>query len=204
MSGINVEKGWNIIDDEEHEIHGVTPDMIDWWWDNMEKGFVLWHPTDHKAFEWEIPPGKVGHVGAIQIAWHKVGDEPLQEIHIHWEDVSLCPISITHEHVLVACGQYDTGGKPLHMVIHQYGAASFGTRHRITVVSREPAPVEATKSRSSHTQVEAARWSEFLPELFKMWQAVTDPKINVPCCLKVKKQQNGTWAYIVENKPLIE
>jgi hypothetical protein len=45
----------------------LPPEMIDWWFDNMEKGFALWHPSDHKGFEWEISPAKVGHVGAVQL-----------------------------------------------------------------------------------------------------------------------------------------
>ena len=49
----------------DHELHGVTPEMIDWWWDNMEKGYPLWHPEDHISFVWEVAPATVGHVGAI-------------------------------------------------------------------------------------------------------------------------------------------
>jgi hypothetical protein len=45
----------------EHELHGVTPAMINWWWDNMDNdSYRLWHPEDHLALEWQILPGRVG------------------------------------------------------------------------------------------------------------------------------------------------
>jgi hypothetical protein len=49
----------------EHDLPGVTPEMIDWWWDNIEnESYKLWHPKEHHTFEWQIPPWKVGHVGS--------------------------------------------------------------------------------------------------------------------------------------------
>jgi hypothetical protein len=198
------QEGWNIFRDEEHNIHNVTPDMIDWWFDNMEKGYALWHPSDHKGFEWEISPAKVGHVGAVQLATQRQSNEPLMKVRIQWDDVSLSPIPLSYEHVLIGSRDRDADGNPVDMVIHQYEAASYGTHHRHTVVTRGPIPMVQTQSKPSHSDLEAARWSEFLPELYKMWQTVTDPEINVPCCLKVKKMSNGKWAYVAKNKPLTQ
>jgi len=29
----------------EHELRGVTPEMLDWWWDNMDNdNYKLWNP----------------------------------------------------------------------------------------------------------------------------------------------------------------
>jgi hypothetical protein len=196
-----VQKGWEILRDEEHKIHNVTPDMIDWWFDNMEKGYILWHPSDHKGFRWEISPAKVGHVGAVQLVSQKQGNAPLQEMRIRWDDISACPVPITFEHVMVTCARYDSDGKPVLMAIHQYEAASYGTHHHHIAVSRLPDAIEETHSKPSHSDLEAARWPEFLPELYKMWQVVIDPEINVPCCLKVKKLPDGKFVYISKNKP---
>ncbi len=53
----------------EHRLRGVTPEMIDWWWDNIDNdSYRLWHPRDHIAFEWQVPPTETGHVGAIHMA----------------------------------------------------------------------------------------------------------------------------------------
>ena len=60
-------EGWVTMVDEHHEIKGCTPEQLDWWWDNMEKGYPLWHPEDHKSFVWEAPPTPGTAVGAIQI-----------------------------------------------------------------------------------------------------------------------------------------
>ena len=46
---------------------GVTAHMIDWFWSNMEKGFILWHPEQHEALEWAVAPNG-DPLGAIHIA----------------------------------------------------------------------------------------------------------------------------------------
>ena len=40
-----------------HEIPGVTPEMIDWFWDNMEKAYYLWAPDEHVSFVWHSTRG---------------------------------------------------------------------------------------------------------------------------------------------------
>ena len=50
---------WMVVD---HVIPGVTAEMIDWWWVNMEKGYELWCPEEHKGFKWEVEPPPGGHI----------------------------------------------------------------------------------------------------------------------------------------------
>lgn len=206
MATIAVKEGYTLLGDGEDKIKDVTPDMLDWFFDNMEKGFYLWHPTQHKKFEWEVPPSQTGHVGSVQLTWQKsTEDGPVNKIRIQAEDVNVCPIPITHEHITVFCGQYSPEGRPLHIVIHQWEAASYGTHHRSSAViwgpKPETKPGPKSQSGPNHQQVEMARLSEFLPPLYKMWQAVTDPVLNVPSCLKVEKLSNGKWRYIDPYKP---
>ena len=40
--------------DWAHE--NVTARQVDWFWSNMEKGFILWHPSQHEPLEWAVPP----------------------------------------------------------------------------------------------------------------------------------------------------
>jgi hypothetical protein len=42
-----------------HELRGVTPEMIDWWWDNIDttERYRMWHPDSHLTFEWEEEAG---------------------------------------------------------------------------------------------------------------------------------------------------
>ncbi|OHB62095.1 MAG: hypothetical protein A2167_00705 [Planctomycetes bacterium RBG_13_46_10] len=45
----------------EHELHGCTPEMLDWWCDNMDNdSYIMWHTEDHLALEWQIPPSREG------------------------------------------------------------------------------------------------------------------------------------------------
>ncbi len=73
----------------EHELHGVTPEMLDWWWDNMDNdSYKLWNPKDHIALEWQIPPRQMGHIGAIHMACESISDIPPQILRIRWQDPS--------------------------------------------------------------------------------------------------------------------
>ena len=171
---------------QDGEIHNVTPDMLDWWWVNMEKGYMLWS-LDHKKFEWEVPPTNNTPIGAIQ--YHEQGPGPIRKMRTLYVDPNTLPQSvkdyIIYEHVLVL------GGLRPDNTIHFYGteqyeATSYGTSYRTTGHPQEdmpPHPLALTK----HIQGEVARWSEFLPELYKMWQFVKDPTINRQCCCKVRK-----------------
>ena len=44
--------------DWQHD--AVTAKMIDWFWSNMEKAFLLWHPEEHEPLTWVIPPKVAG------------------------------------------------------------------------------------------------------------------------------------------------
>lgn len=46
----------NVIVDQE--IKGLTPDMMNWWWDNINTTarYKQWHPTAHTSFEWLEEP----------------------------------------------------------------------------------------------------------------------------------------------------
>jgi hypothetical protein len=51
-------ENWMVVD---HVIPGVTAGMIHWWWVNMEKGYELLCPDEHKGFKWEKkPPRDIG------------------------------------------------------------------------------------------------------------------------------------------------
>ena len=67
-------KGWIVVD---HIIPGVTEEMLDWWWVNMEKGYELWCPDEHKGFKWEVKPPLGGHIGAAQIATESIDYGPV-------------------------------------------------------------------------------------------------------------------------------
>ncbi len=50
LSPMALEKKWIIKEQCQHFLPGVTPEMLDWFWANMEKGYYLWAPGSHKRF----------------------------------------------------------------------------------------------------------------------------------------------------------
>lgn len=181
----------------DHEIRCVTPDMIDWFWVNMEKCYPLWHPKAHKVFAWEVPPSKVGHVGSIHID-EQVRDGVLHKGHSRREDVSSFPVqeAIIYEHVYIQ-QSLDSDNKPNgHYILHQYEATSYGTRMHSSHWLPGTRPPGAIEASTKHNQEEGRYFSEFLPQLYSLWQAVNDPAVNVQCSLKVKRLPDGRHAYV--------
>ena len=168
------------------ELEGVTPEMIDWWWVNMEKGYPLWEPNDHKSFVWEVPPPVGGYLGAIQIAEEKMGPMPVMKIRIRWDDPERCPIPRIYEHAIVASG-IDSEGKVRAMILHEWEKSPRGTRMRSTMRFLGPVPADLPEIWKMHNRAEVSTFPKFLPDLYRLWQAVKDPTINRQCSLKLKK-----------------
>jgi hypothetical protein len=190
-------QGWAVFN---HELHGVTPDMLDWWWVNMEKGYQLWHPEEHKSFVWEVPPGIDTHLGATQLI-EQGPPGAVMKLRARWEDPNLVPPDIRnwiiYEHVLVITGLYANNKFDTYLT-HEYEAASYGTRYRFT--KHSPTPKELFESSILHAEMEARRLEEFLPQLYKMWQVVKDPSINRQCCLKTKREKPSRIVYLSQVK----
>jgi succinate dehydrogenase/fumarate reductase flavoprotein subunit len=172
---------------EHDELAGVTPEMIDWWWVNMEKGYPLWEPNDHKSFVWEVPPPVGGYLGAIQIAEEKMGPLPPMKIRIRWDDPDTCPIPRTYEHAIVASG-VSPEGEVGAMILHEYEKSPRGTRMRSTMRFLGPVPPALPDIWKRHDRAEVATFPSFLPDLHRLWQSVKDPTINRQCSLKKKSQ----------------
>ena len=153
----------------EHELHSVTPEMIDWWWDNLNNdNYKLWHPEDHIALEWQIPPAQAGHAGAIHMACEKIADEPARILRIRWEERDAAPISTIYSHINVgsplAPGADDI---PMGSVVHEYEATPSGTRMRSTFTLPAFAPQQFMDNLRNHNIAEMGRFPEFLPQLYK-------------------------------------
>lgn len=203
-------KGWIVVD---HIVPGVTAEMIDWWWVNMEKGYELWCPDEHKGFKWEVKPPLGGHIGAVQIATESIDYGPVMNLRIEWVDPN---IGIkeqkdfwTYAHLLTA-GSTGTqpGTKAMVMLSHQWEAIPGGCKMRSCMHGfPEPPPGSAPVSPKSgtvsqhpsrkkptgggwrtHNIAEVSTFKAFLPALWGIWQAVPDPTINRRCSLKIKKE----------------
>ncbi len=213
--------GWAVVD---HVIPGVTPEMIDWWWVNMEKGYELWCPDEHKGFTWEVKPPLGGHIGAIQIAKESIDYGPVMDLRIEWVDPNLGTQEQkdfwTYEHLLTAGGGPPGMPKGV-MLSHQWEAIPGGCKMRSCmhgmaggsgprppqgpppgarqgpppgpppgfVMPPHPSGKKPTGGGwSAHNVSEASTFKNFLPALWGIWQAVTDPAINRQASLRVKKE----------------
>ena len=153
----------------EHELRGVTPEMLDWWWDNIDnESYKKWHPEEHHTFEWQIPASKVGHVGAIHMACEGIGNMPAHILRIRWEDKSAAPFSPTYGHLNVGSplgpGPEDN---PMGCVVHEYEATSYGTRMRSTFTLSALVPQVFLDELRKHNIAEMGHLHEFLPQLYK-------------------------------------
>jgi hypothetical protein len=200
-------ENWIVVD---HIIPGVTTEMLDWWWVNMEKGYELWCPDEHKGFRWEIKPPLGGHIGALQIATESIDYGPVIDLPIEWVDPNLGTPEHkdfwTYGHLLTA-GSTRPGMPPWVMLSHQYEAIPGGCKMRSCMHvppgmppgGPGPKPGEKLPPHPSgkkpsgggwyaHNIAEVSTFKGFLPALWGIWQTVDDPAINRKCSLKIKKE----------------
>jgi len=207
MSEEKFPKGWIVVD---HIIPGVTAEMLDWWWVNMEKGYEMWCPDEHKGFWWEVKPPLGGHVGAVQIATESIDYGPIMNLRIEWVDPNIGTKEQkdfwTYEHLLTAgTTGAQPGTKAMIMLSHQWEAIPGGCKMRSCMhgapeppPGSAPPPVPMLKHPSGkkptgggwrvHNLAEVSTFKAFLPALWGIWQVVPDPAINRQCSLKIKKQ----------------
>jgi hypothetical protein len=181
----------------DHELRYVTPDMEDWWGVNMEKGYPLWHPSNHKALVWKVPPSQVGGmVGAVQIATEGMGPSGPHDVVIAFVDpIDVVNLPVIYEHVRVS-GERDPDGKVRNWLCHQYEATSYGLRMRSIFHREKGRPRVQGEGWAKHNREEMGWQQYFLPQLYKLWEEVKDPVINMQACLKVKKLPDGRWTYV--------
>ncbi len=148
----------------EHELPGVTPEMIDWWWDNIDttERYRMWHPASHLRFEWERECD--GHLGRIHRVTEKIGAFPTT-LRIRWEDPESVPVERVYGHVN-AGGVLDNNDQPLSYLVHQYESMPGGTRMRSTFLLPEKTPKWFIEGLRKHNREEMAEFTRFLPELY--------------------------------------
>ncbi|MEM2718714.1 MAG: hypothetical protein QXJ13_05690 [Candidatus Bathyarchaeia archaeon] len=190
------EKGYIHID---WELDGVTSKMLDWWWCNMEKGFALWHPKEHKEFYWIKRPKHGNAIGAIQMAPQVWSDGTIIKPCIRWEDVENLPEEmqslIIFDHVVVAAAISITGeniredAPPLGYRVHQWETTDFGVRGRSTAIPTKAESKERLLNVwAPHCQEEISNFQVFLPHLYRLWSVVEDPEINPYFSFEVVKE----------------
>lgn len=167
---------------------GVTARMIDWFWSNMEKGFILWHPEQHEALEWAVAPKHGAPLGAIHIAPQTWNDGRRQNLYIRFERLEDIKPEIrdyiVHEHVIVAAGlglgaECLVNPDPMGYRIHQWSKSDDGVVGKSSAIgTRRKETVEDGKVWAAHCVQEIGNWGVFLPELYHLYRVVTDTGRN--------------------------
>ncbi|MDL2295076.1 hypothetical protein LJC60_10775 [Ruminococcaceae bacterium OttesenSCG-928-D13] len=171
-------------------LDGVTADMLNWFWSNMEKGDNLWHPDQHHDFSWM--PGysvkEIGVLGSIHIAPQTWNDGRDLNIHIRCERIEDTPedlrACIKYDHAYIAAGISMTGEnvKPddpsQGYRLHQWQKSDNGVVGMSTGMTVEGNDTESGLIWAEHAVEEVGNWEVFLPDLHRLYKVITRKDIN--------------------------
>ena len=215
-------KGYVLPSQKQHFLPGVTEDMMDWFWANMEKCYYLWAPGSHKRFNWVKTPAEYGIEESVHMIAESCGEGlPVfggngVEIHrLHLKE--FYPFETALKHVICE-GVFNDAGELVDSTIHEWENAPGGLVHITATVqnSRVSAPpafvLEMLKKdpdvkivpnyATDHEDFEASQWPVFLPRLYDLWKDHPDPSQSVRCNLEVVKDAEGRFCYLYENGPV--
>lgn len=147
----------------DHEIIGVTPEMITWWWSNIKdtECYRKWCPKDHVSFQWEVPP-EGNHIGAIQIVREYIGSIPAT-IRILFDD----PSGIRSDFDYILLGKVlSENNNVIVQFTHEYKPIRNGTRMCSTFLLPRLLYPLMGKGLRQHNIEEMAGLSDFLPGLY--------------------------------------
>ena len=194
------EKGFVLGAWSQHFLAGVTAEMMDWWWANMEKGYYLWAPGATSGSAGSRPPPRWASSKAPTASprpwWRTSRSFGGDGVVIRRLDLSWFPFTRSLSHVIVE-GVFNEKEEFCDCTVHMWEDVPGGVNHLTASVlnsrcSMPPAFVlecpEANPTdgeRAIHAEYEASRWPAFLPALFQLWKGHPDPSQNVACDLTV-------------------
>lgn len=214
---------WHINQQSQHFLPGVTAEMMDWFWGNMEKCYYLWAPGSHKRFSWLSEPWMSGFTSSVILISESVGEGfPVfggNGIEICRLDLSWFPFTWALGHVIVE-GTFNDLGEFVDMTVHMWDDAEGGLRHVTAAVAaaeedvhepphfvkemlaENPDALPVAPSSTDHAEYEASRWPQFLPQLFDLWKDHPDPCQSYRANLEVEQAGPEEWRYTHENGPI--
>ena len=167
---------------------GITAKMIDWFWSNMEKGFILWHPSQHEPLEWAVPVMHGNPIGAIHIAPQTWSDGRRQNLYIRFEDPKDVPTwvkdYVIYEHCVIVAGlglgeESLANPSPMGYRVHQWQKSDGGVVGKSSAIgTRKPEGKEEGLVWAAHCAEEIGNWGVFLPDLYRLYKVVTDTARN--------------------------
>jgi hypothetical protein len=189
---------------DEHGTHftwtleSVTPRMIDWFWSNMEKAMLLWHPEEHEPLTWVVPPQHGNPLGSVHLAPQTWSDGTRQNLYIRMERLDDVPAEVKryveYAHCVIVGGLgFDETSleakTPFGYRVHQWEATDAGVRGRSSAISGTR---EETRERgrvwAAHARAEIGNWEVFLPDLYRLYRVVANTAYNPYADLSVEGQ----------------
>lgn len=174
------------------ELQDVTARMVNWFWCNMDKFDILWHPNQHYGCWWVkgFGPSDLGTmINTIHNAPQKWNDGKMLNLYIRMEALDNVPAAakelIKYDHVLIAGG--DTTGKlseenptapTTTWRIHQWQATDdgiIGMSSAVTLGGEDS--VESGLIWAAHGSEEISNWERSLPEFYRLYKIVENREI---------------------------
>lgn len=167
---------------------GITPNMVDWLWSNIEKVFLLCHPEENEILQWAIPPMHGNPIGSIHIAPQTLSDGISKNVYLRFERLETLPYEvkeyIVYEHVAVfAVTGFEEKAlqspKIIGYRIHQWQKTDYGVEGISSSIGIEK---EVSKEEgllwSEYCIKEVENWDVFLPQLYSFYGIVKNTKNN--------------------------
>ena len=185
---------WTHID---WELNDVTPYQLNWFWCNMEKGDYLWHPNQHKGFEWWISLEEAGGpLGSVHIAPQTWNDGVKIRPYIKFPKLEDVPAEyrdlIKYDHVVFAGAISILGDnvKPddpiLGYRLHQWQKSDNGCVGMSSAIEAKENAADDGLIWAAHANEEVGNWEVFLPTLARLYRVITDPEICPYYSFRVK------------------
>ena len=217
-----IEKGYALPSQKQHFLPGLTAEMLDWFWANMEKCYYLWAPGSHKKFAWVKSPAQYGmNDSALMIAEScepglaVFGGEGVTIHRLPFTD--FYPFTTCLEHAICE-GVFNDKGELVDSTIHLWEDVPGGVNHITATVSNtkcsmppsfvldilkeDPNAKLVPNWATEHEDYEASQWPVFLPTIYELWKDHPDPSQNVKCDLTVIRGEDGRFRYAAENGPV--
>jgi len=166
----------------------LTPRMIDWFWSNMEKGFLLWHPSQHEPLQWAVPVKHGSPLGSVHIAPQTWNDGSRQNLYIRMEKLEEVPAAVReyliYDHVVIMAGlglgpEALAAGDPMGYRIHQWQKTDSGVVGKSSAIgTRRKETHEDGKVWAAHCTEEIGTWGDFLAPLYSLYKVVKNTAYN--------------------------
>jgi hypothetical protein len=191
--------------DWKHE--GVTTRMIDWFWSNMEKCNLLWHPEQHEPLIWAVAPKHGNPIGSVHIAPQTWSDGTRQNLYIRLEDLRAVPAEvksvIIYEHCAIVGGlgfgpESLMNKEPMGYRVQQWEKTDYGVVGKSSAIGtiKKEKPEEGMIW-AAHCIVEIGNWGVFLPQLYTLYRVVKNTEYNPFADLSLEGQgTNAAYKYI--------